>query len=205
MLNQQISQLIAQELNVRDSQILAAIQLLDDGNTIPFIARYRKEATGGLDDTQLRHFETRLIYLRELEDRRQTILKSIEEQGKLTDELRDKIQATQSKTELEDLYLPFKPKRRTKGQIAIEAGLEPLADLLWNEPKTVPETTALDYVNAEKGVADVKAALDGARYILMERFAEDAGLLAKVRDYLSKNALIVSKVIEGKETEGAKF
>ena len=205
MLNQQISQLIAQELNVRDSQILAAIQLLDDGNTIPFIARYRKEATGGLDDTQLRHFETRLIYLRELEDRRQTILKSIEEQGKLTDELRDKIQATQSKTELEDLYLPFKPKRRTKGQIAIEAGLEPLADLLWNEPKTVPETTTLDYVNAEKGVADVKAALDGARYILMERFAEDAGLLAKVRDYLSKNALIVSKVIEGKEAEGAKF
>ena len=205
MLNQQISQLIAQELNVRDSQILAAIQLLDDGNTIPFIARYRKEATGGLDDTQLRHFETRLIYLRELEDRRQTILKSIEEQGKLTDELRDKIQTTQSKTELEDLYLPFKPKRRTKGQIAIEAGLEPLADLLWNEPKTVPETTALDYVNAEKGVADVKAALDGARYILMERFAEDAGLLAKVRDYLSKNALIVSKVIEGKEAEGAKF
>ena len=205
MLNQQISQLIAQELNVRDSQILAAIQLLDDGNTIPFIARYRKEATGGLDDTQLRHFETRLIYLRELEDRRQTILKSIEEQGKLTDELRDKIQVTQSKTELEDLYLPFKPKRRTKGQIAIEAGLEPLADLLWNEPKTSPETTALDYVNAEKGVADVKAALDGARYILMERFAEDAGLLAKVRDYLSKNALIVSKVIEGKEVEGAKF
>ena len=205
MLNQQISQLIAQELNVRDSQILAAIQLLDDGNTIPFIARYRKEATGGLDDTQLRHFETRLIYLRELEDRRQTILKSIEEQGKLTDELRDKIQTTQSKTELEDLYLPFKPKRRTKGQIAIEAGLEPLADLLWNEPKTSPESTALDYVNAEKGVADVKAALDGARYILMERFAEDAGLLAKVRDYLSKNALIVSKVIEGKEAEGAKF
>ncbi|GAA6942958.1 Tex family protein [Helicobacter pylori] len=205
MLNQQISQLIAQELNVRDSQILAAIQLLDDGNTIPFIARYRKEATGGLDDTQLRHFETRLIYLRELEERRQTILKSIEEQGKLTDELRDKIQATQSKTELEDLYLPFKPKRRTKGQIAIEAGLEPLADLLWNEPKTEPETTALDYVNAEKGVADVKSALDGARYILMERFAEDAGLLAKVRDYLSKNALIVSKVIEGKEAEGAKF
>ena len=143
------------------------------------LARYRKEATGGLDDTQLRHFETRLIYLRELEDRRQTILKSIEEQGKLTDELRDKIQTTQSKTELEDLYLPFKPKRRTKGQIAIEAGLEPLADLLWNEPKTEPETTALDYVNAKKGVANVKAALDGARYILMERFAEDAGLLAK--------------------------
>ncbi|KOE60291.1 30S ribosomal protein S1 [Aggregatibacter actinomycetemcomitans] len=205
MLNQQISQLIAQELNVCDNQILAAIQLLDDGNTIPFIARYRKEATGGLDDTQLRHFETRLIYLHELEERRQTILKSIEEQGKLTDELRGKIQATQSKTELEDLYLPFKPKRRTKGQIAIEAGLEPLADLLWNEPKTDPETAANEFINVEKGVADSKAVLDGARYILMERFAEDAGLLAKVRDYLSKNALLVSKVLEGKETEGAKF
>ena len=205
MLNQQISQIIAAELTVQPQQILAAIQLLDDGNTIPFIARYRKEATGGLDDTQLRHFETRLIYLRELEDRRQTILKSIEEQGKLTDELRDKIHATQSKTELEDLYLPYKPKRRTKGQIAIEAGLEPLADLLWNEPKNEPESTALSFVDAEKGVADSKAALDGARYILMERFAEDAGLLAKVRDYLAKNAVIVSKVIEGKETEGAKF
>lgn len=205
MLNQQISQIIAAELTVQPQQILAAIQLLDDGNTIPFIARYRKEATGGLDDTQLRHFETRLIYLRELEDRRQTILKSIEEQGKLTDELRDKIHATQSKTELEDLYLPYKPKRRTKGQIAIEAGLEPLADLLWNEPKNDPETAAAEFVNADKGVTDTKVALDGARYILMERFAEDAGLLAKVRDYLAKNAIIVSKVIEGKETEGAKF
>lgn len=205
MLNQQISQIIAAELTVQPQQIFAAIQLLDDGNTIPFIARYRKEATGGLDDTQLRHFETRLIYLRELEERRQTILKSIEEQGKLTDELRDKIHATQSKTELEDLYLPYKPKRRTKGQIAIEAGLEPLANLLWNEPKNDPESTALSFVDADKGVADSKAALDGARYILMERFAEDAGLLAKVRDYLAKNAVIVSKVIEGKETEGAKF
>lgn len=205
MLNQQISQIIAAELTVQPQQILAAIQLLDDGNTIPFIARYRKEATGGLDDTQLRHFETRLIYLRELEERRETILKSIEEQGKLTDELRDKIHATQSKTELEDLYLPYKPKRRTKGQIAIEAGLEPLADLLWSEPKNDPESTALSFVDAEKGVADSKAALDGARYILMECFAEDAGLLAKVRDYLAKNAVIVSKVIEDKETEGAKF
>lgn len=205
MLNQQISQIIAAELTVQPQQILAAIQLLDDGNTIPFIARYRKEATGGLDDTQLRHFETRLIYLRELEDRRQTILKSIEEQGKLSDELRDKIHATQSKTELEDLYLPYKPKRRTKGQIAIEAGLEPLADLLWNEPKNDPETAATEFVNADKGVTDTKVALDGARYILMERFAEDAGLLAKVRDYLAKNVVIVSKVIEGKETEGTKF
>ncbi|VEH68647.1 YhgF like protein [Rodentibacter pneumotropicus] len=137
MLNQQISQIIATELNVAPNQILAAIQLVDDGNTIPFIARYRKEVTGGLDDTQLRHFETRLGYLRELEERRQSILKSIEEQGKLTDELRTQIEATQSKTELEDLYLPYKPKRRTKGQIATEAGLEPLAELLWNEPKMI--------------------------------------------------------------------
>lgn len=205
MLNQQISQIIAAELQVRAAQILAAIQLLDDGNTIPFIARYRKEVTGGLDDTQLRHFETRLIYLRELEDRRQTILKSIEEQGKLTDELREKILQTQSKTELEDLYLPYKPKRRTKGQAAIEAGLEPLADLLWNEPQHDPETAAAQFVDAEKGVTDSKAALDGARYILMERFAEDAQLLAKVRTYLQQSAVIVSKVLEGKETEGAKF
>ncbi|OOF87249.1 RNA-binding transcriptional accessory protein [Rodentibacter ratti] len=205
MLNQQISQIIAAELNVASHQILAAIQLLDDGNTIPFIARYRKEATGGLDDTQLRHFETRLGYLRELEDRRQSILKSIEEQGKLTDELRTQIEATQSKTELEDLYLPYKPKRRTKGQIAIEAGLEPLAELLWSEPQNDPETTALSFVNAEKGVTDTKTALDGARYILMERFAEDAQLLAKVRQYLQQNAQIESKVAEGKEQEGAKF
>lgn len=205
MLNQQISQIIATELNVAPNQILAAIQLLDDGNTIPFIARYRKEATGGLDDTQLRHFETRLGYLRELEDRRQSILKSIEEQGKLTDELRTQIEATQSKTELEDLYLPYKPKRRTKGQIAIEAGLEPLAELLWSEPQNDPETTALSFVNAEKGVTDTKTALDGARYILMERFAEDAQLLAKVRQYLQQNAQIESKVAEGKEQEGAKF
>ena len=205
MLNQQISQTIAAELNVQPNQIFAAIQLLDDGNTIPFIARYRKEVTGGLDDTQLRHFETRLIYLRELEERRQTILKSIEEQGKLTDELRDKILQTESKTELEDLYLPYKPKRRTKGQIAVEAGLEPLADLLWNEPNHDPETTASDYINAEKGFADIKSVLDGARYILMERFAEDAALLAKVRQYLSQSAVIFSRVLEGKEAEGIKF
>ncbi len=205
MLNQQISQIIAAELNVQPHQILAAVQLLDDGNTIPFIARYRKEVTGGLDDTQLRHFETRLIYLRELEERRQTILKSIEEQGKLTDELRAQILQTQSKTELEDLYLPYKPKRRTKGQIAIEAGLEPLAELLWNEPHNDPEQAAVAYIDAEKGFADSKAVLDGARYILMERFAEDAQLLAKVRQYLSQSAVIISRVLEGKETEGAKF
>lgn len=205
MLNQTISQIIADELNVQSRQILAAINLLDEGNTIPFIARYRKEVTGGLDDTQLRHFETRLSYLRELDDRRQTILKSIEEQGKLTDELRQAIETTQSKTELEDLYLPYKPKRRTRGQIAIEAGLSPLADLLWNEPQHHPESEAANYINADKGVTDVKAALDGARYILMERFAEDAQLLAKIRHYLNNNAELVSKVIAGKEQEGEKF
>jgi uncharacterized protein len=191
MLNQIISQTIAQELNVQAKQILSAIALVDEGNTIPFIARYRKEVTGGLDDTQLRHFETRLLYLREMDERRQTILKSIAEQGKLNAELQSKIEACQSKTELEDLYLPYKPKRRTKGQIAIEAGLEPLADLLWQQPQHQPEQAAESYLNSEKGVADVKTALDGARYILMERFAEDAELLAKVRLYLQKSAVLV--------------
>ena len=204
-LNLQISQIIAGELNVGSHQILAAMQLLDEGNTIPFIARYRKEVTGGLDDTQLRHFETRLIYLRELDDRRQTILKSIEEQGKLTDPLRDKILSCESKTELEDLYLPYKPKRRTRGQIAIEAGLEPLAEMLWQDPSLTPEEAAKAFVNAEKGVADEKAALDGARYILMERFSEDAELLAKLRQYLTACATLESRVIEGKESEGEKF
>ena len=204
-LNLQISQIIAGELNVGSHQILAAMQLLDEGNTIPFIARYRKEVTGGLDDTQLRHFETRLIYLRELDDRRQTILKSIEEQGKLTDPLREKILSCESKTELEDLYLPYKPKRRTRGQIAIEAGLEPLAEMLWQNPSLTPEEAARAFVNAEKGVADEKAALDGARYILMERFSEDAELLAKLRQYLTACATLESHVIEGKESEGEKF
>ncbi|RDF10432.1 RNA-binding transcriptional accessory protein [Haemophilus paraphrohaemolyticus] len=204
-LNQTISQVIAGELNVNPQQILAAMNLLDEGNTIPFIARYRKEVTGGLDDTQLRHFETRLIYLRELDDRRQTILKSIDEQGKLSDELREKIFATESKTELEDLYLPYKPKRRTRGQIAIEAGLEPLAEQLWQDPRLTPESMAEQFISSDKGVADSKAALDGARYILMERFAEDAELLAKLRQYLTANATIEAKVIEGKEQEGEKF
>ena len=204
-LNQTISQVIAGELNVKPQQILAAMNLLDEGNTIPFIARYRKEVTGGLDDTQLRHFETRLIYLRELDDRRQTILKSIDEQGKLSDELREKIFATEIKTELEDLYLPYKPKRRTRGQIAIEAGLEPLAEQLWQDPRLTPESVAEQFISSDKGVADSKAALDGARYILMERFAEDAELLAKLRQYLATNAMIEAKVIEGKEQEGEKF
>lgn len=204
-MNDSLSQLIARELQARTEQVDAAVRLLDEGNTVPFIARYRKEVTGGLDDTQLRQLETRLGYLRELEDRRQTILKSIDDQGKLTPQLATAIKGTLSKTELEDLYLPYKPKRRTRGQIAIEAGLEPLADGLWQDPSQEPELTAQAYVDAEKGVADVKAALDGARYILMERFAEDATLLAKVRNYLWKNAHLVSRVVEGKEEEGAKF
>ncbi|WP_256814486.1 MULTISPECIES: Tex family protein [unclassified Serratia (in: enterobacteria)] len=204
-MNDPLSRIIATELQARPEQVDSAIRLLDEGNTVPFIARYRKEVTGGLDDTQLRQLETRLGYLRELEDRRQTILKSIDEQGKLTEQLATAITATQSKTELEDLYLPYKPKRRTRGQIAIEAGLEPLADTLWQDPQQQPEQLAEGYVNADKGVADVKAALDGARYILMERFAEDAALLAKVRNYLWKHAHLVSKVVEGKEEAGAKF
>ncbi len=204
-MNNRLSHTIAAELQVRPEQVLSTVNLLDEGNTVPFIARYRKEVTGGLDDTQLRQLETRLTYLRELESRRQTILNSIEEQGKLTPELSKAINETLNKTELEDLYLPYKPKRRTRGQIAIEAGLEPLADGLWQDPQQDPEQTAAAYVSEEKGVADTKAALDGARYILMERFSEDAALLAKVRDYLSRNAYLTSRVIEGKEEEGAKF
>ncbi|WP_372340040.1 Tex family protein [Pantoea trifolii] len=200
-----LSQIIAGELKARADQVDAAVRLLDEGNTVPFIARYRKEVTGGLDDTQLRLLESRLSYLRELDDRRQSILKSIDEQGKLTPELATAINSTLNKTELEDLYLPYKQKRRTRGQIAIEAGLEPLADTLWQDPSQDPEQLAASYVDADKGVADVRAALDGARYILMERFAEDATLLAKVREYLWKNAHVVARVVEGKEEEGAKF
>ncbi|GHX40881.1 hypothetical protein VCSRO158_2650 [Vibrio cholerae] len=196
---------IAQELNVRPEQVIAAVTLIDDGNTVPFIARYRKEVTGGLDDTQLRNLDSRLAYLREMDDRRQTILKSIQEQGKLTPELEQAILSADSKNRLEDLYLPYKPKRRTKGQIAIEAGLEPLADTLWTQPDTDPESEAAKYINAEKGVADSKAALDGARAIVMERIAEDANLLEKIRQHLNRNAEIVSRVVEGKEQAGEKF
>ncbi|EJU9786070.1 TPA: RNA-binding transcriptional accessory protein [Vibrio vulnificus] len=204
-MSQAICRLIAQELNVRPEQVTAAVALIDDGNTVPFIARYRKEVTGGLDDTQLRNLDSRLSYLRELDDRRQTILKSIQEQGKLTAELESEILTADSKTRLEDLYLPYKPKRRTKGQIAIEAGLEPLADTLWNHPQTEPESEAARYINSEKGVEDSKAALDGARAILMERIAEDANLLEKIRQYLNRHAEIVSRVVAGKEQEGEKF
>ncbi|HFQ5079425.1 TPA: Tex family protein [Vibrio vulnificus] len=204
-MSQAICRLIAQELNVRPEQVTAAVALIDDGNTVPFIARYRKEVTGGLDDTQLRNLDSRLSYLRELDDRRQTILKSIQEQGKLTAELESEILTADSKTRLEDLYLPYKPKRRTKGQIAIEAGLEPLADTLWNHPQTEPESEANRYINADKGVEDSKAALDGARAIIMERIAEDANLLEKIRQYLNRHAEIVSRVVAGKEHEGEKF
>ncbi|QUJ67323.1 RNA-binding transcriptional accessory protein [Photobacterium sp. GJ3] len=200
-----IHHLIASELNVKTQQVAAAVALLDDGNTVPFIARYRKEVTDGLDDTQLRNLESRLGYLRELEDRRQVILKSITEQDKLTPALEAEILSADSKTRLEDLYLPYKPKRRTKGQIAIEAGLEPLADLLWSQPGNDPETAAASYVSADKGVADTKAALDGARAILMERFAEDAALLDKIRRHLQSNAELTARVVEGKAQEGAKF
>lgn len=204
-MSQAICKLIAQELNVRPEQVTAAVNLIDDGNTVPFIARYRKEVTGGLDDTQLRNLDSRLSYLRELDDRRQTILKSIQDQGKLTAALEQEIQQADSKTRLEDLYLPYKPKRRTKGQIAIEAGLEPLADALWNHPQTEPESEAAKYVSADKGIADNKAALDGARAIIMERIAEDANLLEKVRSYLTRHAELVSRVVTGQEQAGEKF
>ncbi|MBY5982060.1 Tex family protein [Ferrimonas balearica] len=200
-----ISHLIAQELGVRPQQVQAAITLLDDGATVPFIARYRKEVTGTLDDTQLRTLETRLGYLRELSDRRQSILKSIDEQGKLSDSLRAAIEAADTKTALEDLYLPYKPKRRTKGQIAIEAGLLPLADSLFDNPNQDPEQSASAYLNAEAGFDTTKAVLDGARAILMERFAEDATLLAKIRQHLQQNAHLKSQVISGQESNGAKF
>lgn len=205
MMNKSLSKIIAHELDTTPAQVLSAITLLDEGNTVPFIARYRKEVTGGLDDNHLRKLETRLSYLRELNERRQTILKSINEQGKLTAELAEAINNTFSKTELEDLYLPYKPKRRTRGQIAIEAGLAPLAEQLWNDPQQIPEQIAETFIDPQKNINDTKAALDGARYILMERFAEDANLLSKIRDYLWKNAHLTAKVIEGKETVGTKF
>ncbi|GAC16314.1 Tex family protein [Aliiglaciecola lipolytica] len=196
---------IASELNVEQKQIKAAVELLDGGATVPFIARYRKEATFGLDDAQLRTLEQRLGYLREMQERMMVILKSIDEQGKLTPQLSQQIKSAENKTELEDLYLPFKPKRRTKGQIAIEAGLEPLADKLFADPQLTPEVEAEHFVNSEAGVADVKAALDGAKYILMERFSEDAQLLQKIRRYLQQNAHIKSSVISGKEKDAAKY
>ena len=203
---------LAVELAAKPQQVAAAIALLDDGATVPFIARYRKEATGGLDDIQLRMLEERLRYLRELEERRTAILDSIDAQGKLTDELKARIGAAEEKTSLEDLYLPYKQKRRTKAMIAREAGLEPLADGLVGNPMLVPETEALKYLSAEPktaerdtAVPDVKAALEGARHILMERFAEDAGLLARVRDFFVAHSVLDSRVIDGQQEAGAKF
>ena len=200
-----IFQRIASELNVRERQVAAAVNLLDEGATVPFIARYRKEITEALDDTQLRNLEERLRYLREMEERREGILKSITEQEKLTPELEKAIRAADTKTRLEDLYLPYKPKRRTKGQIAIEAGLEPLAEALLADPTLTPETEAEKYIDAEKGVEDVKAALDGAKYILMERFSEDADLIGRLREFLWEEGRMTSRVVAGKEKEASKF
>ena len=196
---------IAAELGVRPQQVAATVALLDEGSTVPFIARYRKEVTGSLDDTQLRNLEERLRYLRELDERRVSILASIEEQGKLTPELKREIDLADTKTRLEDLYLPYKQKRRTKGQIALEAGLGELADALFGNPELNPESEATRFIDAEKGFADVKAVLEGAKYILMERFAEDADLLAKLREFLKHNATLSARVVPGKEGEGAKF
>ena len=208
-----IEQRLALELVAKPVQVAAAIALLDEGATVPFIARYRKEATGGLDDTQLRLLEERLRYLRELEGRRAAIIASIEEQGKMTPELRDAIVHAEDKTRLEDLYLPYKPKRRTKAQIAAEAGLTELADALLNDPMLNPEEEAAKYLKPafttdngdNPGVVDVKAALDGARQILMERFSEDAQLLQALREYLTDHGVVESKVVEGKQDAGEKF
>jgi uncharacterized protein len=196
---------IATLLNVQLRQVDAAIALLDDKATVPFIARYRKEATGGLDDTQLRTLEERLGYLRELEDRRATILKSVEEQGKLTPELASEINEADTKARLEDLYLPYKPRRRTKGQMAREAGLEPLAQALFHDPTLPPEATAAGYVDAEKNVPDTATALEGARWILVEQLAEDAELVGGLRQLMWDRGEWTSTVVPGKEEEGAKF
>lgn len=200
-----IPQRIGEELGVRTHQVEATIKLLDDKATVPFIARYRKEATGGLDDTQLRALEDRLAYLRDLDDRRATILKSIDEQGKLTPELAAHIAEADTKARLEDLYLPYKPKRRTKAQIAREAGLEPLALALLNNPTLVPEQTASQYVDSKKGIADSAAALDGARSILMALFSEDADLIGQLRQFVWDHGEWTSQVIEEKAEEGIKF
>jgi uncharacterized protein len=196
---------IAQELGVRDQQVEATVALLDGGATVPFVARYRKEVTGGLDDAQLRTLEERLNYLRELEERRTAILNSVREQGKLDAALEAAILAADSKGRLEDIYLPFKPKRRTKAEIAREAGLEPLSELLLTQPQNDPQVVAKGFVDAEKQVADVAAALEGARAILVERFAEDADLLGGLREQMWSNGLMASTVRKGKKLEGEKF
>ena len=196
---------IAQELNANVNQVQAAVGLLDEGATVPFVARYRKEVTGGLDDTQLRTLEERLNYLREMESRREAIIKSIDEQGKLSPELSAQIHAADTKTQLEDLYLPYKPKRRTKAQIAREAGLEPLAEALLIDASLDPEAEAAAYLNEEHKITSAKDALDGAKQILMERFSEDAKLLEKLRGFLRTDGYLTAKVVPGKEQEGEKF
>jgi len=208
-----IEQRLATEISAKPAQVAAAVTLLDEGATVPFISRYRKEVTGGLDDTQLRLLEDRLRYLRELEERRTAIIASINEQGKMTPELLDAISHAEDKTRLEDLYLPYKPKRRTKSQIALEAGLLPLADALLADPMLNPEEEATKYLKPaftseqgdNPGVPDTKAALDGARYILMDRFAEDAELLHDLREYMQTHGVVEAKVIEGKEEAAAKY
>jgi protein Tex len=200
-----INRQIAEELGVREQQISATVELLDGGATVPFVARYRKEITGGLDDAQLRTLEERLTYLRELEERRTAILNSVREQGKLDAALEAAIMAADSKGRLEDIYLPFKPKRRTKAEIAKEAGLEPLSELLLTQPQNDPQVVAAGYVDAEKQVADVAAALEGARAILVERFAEDADLIGRLREEMWSNGVMTSTVRKGKKLEGEKF
>lgn len=200
-----IADRIALEVHANRQQVMAAIQLLDNGATVPFIARYRKEATGGLDDTQLRLLAERLVYLRELEDRRSTILSSIEEQGKLSPELATAIGEADNKARLEDLYLPYKPKRRTRAQIAREAGLEPLASSLLDNPQLDPMQAAEAYVCETRGIGDVRAALDGARQILIERFSEEPALVGRIREHLSQQGVVRAKLIAGKEKQGAKF
>jgi protein Tex len=200
-----IHQRIAGELGVGERQVAAAVDLLDGGATVPFIARYRKEATGALDDTQLRALEDRLRYLRELEERRAAVLESIRAQGKLDDELQARIMAAESKARLEDIYLPYRPKRRTRAQVAIEAGLEPLADRLLADPALDPAAAAGEFVDEDKGVADAAAALDGARAILVERFAEDADLIGELRERMWSRGRLSSRVREGRQEAGAKF
>ena len=200
-----IAQRLATELNVREAQVTATVALLDEGASVPFISRYRKEATGGLDDTQLRNLDERLRYLRELEERRTAVIASVEEQGKLTDELKTAFLLADTKQRLEDLYLPYKPKRRTKAQIAREAGIEPLADALLENPNLTPETEATAYINADASFADEKAVLDGAKQILMERFSEEPELSGRLRASLWQDGLLTSRVIKGQEEAGAKF
>jgi len=200
-----IFQTIADELAASTHQVSAAVKLLDDGATVPFIARYRKEATGGLDDTQLRMLEQRLIYLRELNERRETILESIKSQGKLSTELEEAITQAETKTLLEDLYLPYKPKRRTKAQIAREAGLEPLANHILENRNCIPTEIAKTYINSEKDIDDTNAALDGARQIIMEQISEDAALLSELREYIWQNGILHSAVATDKEQEASKF